>query len=198
MTFLHILDVSNNNFNGSLPQYLHNMFYGSKLRMISLRENKFQQLLPRSLANCTVLEAFDVSNNQFSDTFLSWLESLPNSELFILRSNQFYGKIFKSPETNYEFPNLWILDLFYNIFTGSLPLNSFRNWNASKLDNDHHLTYIQQKEYFNVATHHLYYYYDYSMKITNKGLDIVYKRSKTFLEPSICQALGLLERFQNL
>lgn len=142
MTFLHILDVSNNNFNGSRPQYLHNMFYGSKLRMFSLRGNKFQHLLPRSLANWTMLEAFDVTNNQFSDTFLSWLESLPYLELLILRSNQFYGKILESPETNYEFPNLWILDLCYNIFTWSFPLNSFRNWNASKLDNDHHLTYI--------------------------------------------------------
>ncbi|XP_030958439.1 receptor-like protein 9DC3 [Quercus lobata] len=181
MTFLHVLDVSNNNFNGSLPECLHNMFSGSKLRMISLRGNKFQGLLPRSLANCTMLEAFDVSNNQFSDTFLSWLENLPNLEILILRSNQFYGKILESPETNYEFPNLRILDLSYNIFTGNLPLNSFRNWNALKLDkHDHPLTYIHEKQYFNVGTHRLYYYYDYSMKITNKGMDTVYNKAQHF------------------
>ena len=97
------------------------------------------------------------------------------------------GKILECPETNYEFPNLQILDLSYNIFTGNLPFNRFRIWNASKLDNHCHLTYIQEKEYFNVGTHHLHYYYDYSMKITNKGL-----------KPSICQAIDLLERFQNL
>ena len=177
MTFLYVLDVSNNNFNGSLPECLHNMFYGSKLRMISLRGNKFQGLLPRSLANCTMLKALDVSNNQFSDTFPSWLENLPYLEILILRSNQFYGKILESPETNYEFPNLRILDLSYNIFTGNLPLNSFRNWNALILDkHDHPLTYIQENKSFNVGTHHLYYYYDYSMKITNKGVDTVYNK----------------------
>ncbi|KAL0006475.1 hypothetical protein SO802_014036 [Lithocarpus litseifolius] len=182
MTFLHVLDVSNNNFKGSLPECLHNVFYGSKLRMISLRGNKFQGLLPRSLANCTMLEAFDVSNNQFSDTFPSWLENLPNLKILILRSNQFYGKILESPETNYEFPNLRILDLSYNIFSGNLPLNSFRNWNALKLDKkDHPLTYVHEKQYFNVGTHHLYYYYDYSMKITNKGVDTVYKKVQDFL-----------------
>ena len=110
--------------------------------MISLRGNKFQGLLPRSLSNSTMLEAIDVSNNQFNDTFPSWLGNLPNLKLLLLLSNKFYGKILESLETNYQFPNLRIIDLSYNSFIGRLPLKSFRNWNTLKLDNEFPLTYI--------------------------------------------------------
>ncbi|XP_050259962.1 receptor-like protein 7 [Quercus robur] len=85
MTSLDFIDVSDNYFSGSLPQCLHNMLQGSKLRMISLRGNKFHGLLPRSLANCTMLEAIDVSNNQFNDIFPSWLGNLPNLKLLLLQ-----------------------------------------------------------------------------------------------------------------
>jgi Leucine-rich repeat (LRR) protein len=129
MTSLQILDVSDNYFSGSLPQCLHNML---ELRMISLEGNQFQGLLPRSFANCTKLESIDVSNNQFNDTFPSGLGNLPNLKLLLLRSNKFYGQILESSETNYTFPNLQVLDLSYNSFTGNFPLNSFklmpRNW----------------------------------------------------------------------
>ena len=133
----------------------------------SFERKQIPRLVTKIIGQLYMVEAFDVSNNQFSDTFPSWLENLQNLELLILRSNQFYGKILESLETNYEFPNLWILDLSYNIFTRNLPFNCFRNWNASRLDNNYHLTYIQEKEYFNMGTHHLYHYYNYSMKITN-------------------------------
>ena len=175
-TSLYLLDVSNNYFSSSLPQCMHNIFHGSKLRRLNLRDNKFQGLLPRSLANCTMLDAIDVSNNQFNDTFPTWLGSLPHLKLLMLRSNKFHGQILESPETNHEFPKLRILDLSYNRFTGKLPLNSFRNWNDLELDNEHHLTYIHVETSFSVGTYHWFKIYDYSMKITNKGLDTVYHK----------------------
>lgn len=175
ITSLHIFDVSDNYFGGSLPQCLHNMAQGSKLRTISLRGNKFHGLLPRSLASCMMLlEAIDVSNNQFNNTFPSWLENLPTLKLLLLQSNKFYGKILESHEINYGFPNLRILDLSYNNFTGKLPINSFKDWNALKLDKEHNLTYIQVEKSFNVGSFNSFYFYNYSIKITNKGLDIAY------------------------
>ena len=45
---------------------------------------------------------------------------------------------------------------------------------------DHPLTYIQENQSFNVGIHHLYYNYDYSMKITNKGVDTVYNKVQDF------------------
>jgi len=92
ITSLLIFDVSNNYFGSSLPQCLQNMVQGSKLRMISLRGNKLHGLLPRSLASCMMLEAIDVSNNQFNDTFPSCLGNLPTQKLLLLRSKKFYGK----------------------------------------------------------------------------------------------------------
>ena len=148
--------------------------------MISLRGNKFQGLLPRSLSNSTMLEAIDVSNNQFNDTFPSWLGNLPNLKLLLLLSNKFYGKILESLETNYQFPNLRIIDLSYNSFIGRLPLKSFRNWNTLKLDNEFHLTYIQAEISSSDGTYHMFYDYDYKMQLTNKGLDIAYDKVQEF------------------
>ena len=110
-TSLHIVDVSNNSFGGSLTQCLHNVFKGSELRAIRLSENKLQGLLPRSLVNCMMLEAIDVSNNQINDTFPSWLGNLPHLKVLLLRSNKFHCQTFENSETNYEFPNMQILDL---------------------------------------------------------------------------------------
>nr|XP_023879270.1 receptor-like protein 9DC3 [Quercus suber] len=176
ITSLNIFDVSDNYFGGPLPQCLHSMVQGSKLRMISLRGNKFHGLLPRSLASCMMLEAIDVSNNQFNDSFPSWLGNLPTLKLLLLRSNKFCGKILESPEIKYGFPNLRILDLSYNNFTGKLPINSFRNWNALKLDKDHNLTYIQGEKSFSVGSFNSFYFYYYSMKITNKGQYTAYHK----------------------
>ena len=77
----------------------------------SFERKQIPRLVTKIIGQLYMVEAFDGSNNQFSDTFPSWLENLQNLELLILRSNQFYGKILESLETNYEFPNLWILDL---------------------------------------------------------------------------------------
>ena len=173
-TSLRILDVSNNRFSRSLPQCLHDVFQGSEVRVIRLSENIFQGLLPRSLINCTKLEAIDLSNNQFNDTFPSWLGNLPHLKVLMLRSNKFHGQMFESPEANYEFPNLRILDLSYNSFTGKLPINSFKNWNALKSENEDHLTYIHTAISASGGT------YYWSMQITNKGLDRVYDKVQEF------------------
>ena len=91
-----------------------------------------------------------------------------------MRSNKFYGKILESPEINYEFPNLRIIDLSYNNFTGKFPINSFKNWNTLKLDKEHNLTCIQIEKSFSMGSFNSFYFYYYSMKITNRGLDIAY------------------------
>ena len=83
ITSLRIFDESDNYFGSSLPQCLHNMVQGSKLRTISLRGNKLHGLLPRSLASCMMLDAIDVSNNQFNDTFPSCLGNLPTLKFLL-------------------------------------------------------------------------------------------------------------------
>ena len=136
---LVLLDIRRNKLEGSIPQTWAN---GSKLMIIDFSQNKFQGWLPRSLAKCITLKALDLSNNQFNDTFPSWLGNLPNLKILILRSNKFYGPI-KIHNVNYEFPNLQIVDLSYNSFTGMLPVELLQNSNSSRSDLAYHLSYIQ-------------------------------------------------------
>ncbi|XP_030936225.1 receptor-like protein 7 [Quercus lobata] len=172
---LVLLNIQRNKFEGSIPQTWAN---GSKLMIINFSQNKFQGWLPRSLAKCITLKALDLSNNQFNDTFPSWLGGLPNLKILILRSNKFYGPI-KIHSVNYEFPNLQIVDLSYNSFTGMLPVELFQNSNSSRSDRAYHLSYIQVNSSFVMK----YSYqniifrckYSFSMMMTNKGVDTIYE-----------------------
>ncbi|XP_070681744.1 receptor-like protein 43 [Malus domestica] len=93
---------------------------GSSLRMIDVSHNKLQGQLPRSLANCVMLEYLVLSNNRFNDVFPIWLGTLLKLKLLAMRHNGFYGVIGKSRK-NVDFPKLRILDLAYNDFTGAVP-----------------------------------------------------------------------------
>jgi Leucine-rich repeat (LRR) protein len=205
MSSLEVLDLSDNNLSGSLPQCSHNFgdsllildirrnkfegripqtwTKGSKLMVINFSQNKFQGWLPRSLAKCIMLKALDLSNNQFNDTFPSWLGNLPNLKVLILRSNKFYGPI-KTPKANYKFPNLQIIDLSYNSFTGRLPLKFFQNSSSLRFDRAEHLTYIQVYSSFDLQNKYQNYRWDleysYSMIMTNKGVDTVYSKVQEF------------------
>ncbi|KAK9265897.1 hypothetical protein L1049_012449 [Liquidambar formosana] len=100
--------------------------------MIDFSQNQLQGWVPRSLANCEMLEILDLGNNQINDTFPSWLGTFPELKVLILRSNEFHGTI-RDPETNLGFPKLHIIDLFHNNFTGKFPSKYFKNWNSMKI-----------------------------------------------------------------
>ncbi|KAL4595646.1 hypothetical protein ACB092_12G106800 [Castanea dentata] len=111
---LVLLDIRRNKFEGSIPQTWAN---GSKLMIIDFSQNKFQGWLPRSLSKCIALKALDLSNNQFNDTFPSWLGNLSNLKILILRSNKFYGPI-KIHSVQEIFT---ALDFSSNRFAGDIP-----------------------------------------------------------------------------
>ncbi|KAK9994130.1 hypothetical protein SO802_023833 [Lithocarpus litseifolius] len=173
---LVLLEIQRNKFEGSIPQTWAN---GSKLMIINFSQNKFQGCLPRSLAKCITLKALDLSNNQFNDTFPSWLGNLPDLKILILRSNKFYGPV-KILNMNYEFPNLQIVDLSYNSFTGMLPVELLLNSNSSRSDLAYHLSYIQVNSSFVVERNYqnikFRFNYSFSMMMTNKGVDTIYEK----------------------
>ncbi|KDO39047.1 hypothetical protein CISIN_1g0408151mg, partial [Citrus sinensis] len=96
--------------------------------------NLFEGRIPRSLINCSKLEFLGLGNYQISDTFPSWLGTLPKLNVLILRSNIFYGVI-EEPRTGCGFSKLRIIDLSNNRFSGNLPSKSFLCWNAMKIVN---------------------------------------------------------------
>ena len=63
--------------------------------MIQLSQNRFEGPLPRSLANCTMLEFLEIGNNHIIDFFPSWLGILPKLRVLILQSNGIHGFIGK-------------------------------------------------------------------------------------------------------
>ncbi|GLT40217.1 hypothetical protein SLA2020_143680 [Shorea laevis] len=119
---LFILDLQMNKFNGRIPNLFVNY---SRLATIHLNGNQLEGMLPRSLVNCSHLEILDVGNNNLSDTFPHWLGVLPQLKVLILRSNRFHGAISNSMPVFY-FPQLTIIDVAQNDFTGLLPSNYFK------------------------------------------------------------------------
>ncbi|XP_058202577.1 receptor like protein 27-like [Rhododendron vialii] len=160
---LRMVDLSNNNLNGTIPSCLANStedllmlnlsgnnFQGSipstfttncQLLMIDLGQNQLLGPVPRSLANCTMLECLVLQNNQIEDTFPSWLGALPKLELLILGSNKFHGNIWDR-KNNSMFPKLRIIDLSCNGFSGNLPTEYICNWNGMKIINKENSTYM--------------------------------------------------------
>ncbi|CAF1860899.1 unnamed protein product [Brassica napus] len=110
---LIILDLSVNDFSGSIPNCLenlksnlsylslrHNHLSGSipgnvieSLRSLDVSHNQLVGKLPRSLMNFSALEVLNVESNRINDVFPSWLSSLQNLQILILRSNAFHGPI---------------------------------------------------------------------------------------------------------
>ncbi|KAG2293871.1 hypothetical protein Bca52824_040540 [Brassica carinata] len=143
---LAILDLSNNKLNSSFPLCGRN--FNSVLQTLNVRQNCLSgrlpeiitesirwldvghnqlvgKKLPRSLIRNSFLEVLNVERNKFNDEFPSWLSSLQELQVLVLRSNAFHGPITKT-----GFPKLRILDMSSNHFKGILPSDFFVNWTA--------------------------------------------------------------------
>ncbi|KAF3458006.1 hypothetical protein FNV43_RR02668 [Rhamnella rubrinervis] len=79
---LEILNLQGNNFNGSIP---HEIFANgdmqNTMRVLDLSHNQFQGRIPQSLINCSKLQVLNLGHNQISDTFPFWLQSLPELQV---------------------------------------------------------------------------------------------------------------------
>ncbi|CAL8174409.1 unnamed protein product [Prunus armeniaca] len=161
---LQVLELSNNNLSGMLPQCLGNssVFY-----------NKLQGKLPRGVMNCTQLKVLNFANNPMSDIFQSWFGALPELRIHILRSNGFHGVIGKHA-TKHEFPNLRIIDLSSNGFSSMLPSNYLEIWNSMKYVDENQRTYF---EVFTDVVGGEYFYFHYTMKISGKGVELKYDKT---------------------
>nr|XP_023883383.1 receptor-like protein 12 [Quercus suber] len=183
---LQVLDISNNKLNGHIPQCLghfsssllvlnmrNNCFQGSMpksfikgcgLMTLDLSHNQIQGKIPRSLVKCQMLEVLNLGNNNINEVFPFWLQSLPELRILVLRANGFHGPIW-DPHTGFGFSKLHVIDLSHNNFSGRLPSEYFRTWNAMQMvpakDKE-------QPEYMGIQSN----YYEDSMTVVNKGLEI--------------------------
>uniref|UniRef100_M0ZT05 Hcr2-0B n=1 Tax=Solanum tuberosum TaxID=4113 RepID=M0ZT05_SOLTU len=154
---LKVLDMRNNKLSGTLPTIFSN---GSSLRSFDLHGNKLEGEIPRSLANCKELQVLDLGNNHFIDTFPMWLGTLPKLKVLSLRSNKLHGSI-QPPRIETIFPELRIIDLSYNAFSGNLPSSLFQHLKAmTKPDPSmERVIYLEDT------------YYEDSITVATKGFD---------------------------
>ncbi|KAH0934742.1 hypothetical protein HID58_011859 [Brassica napus] len=168
---LEIIDISHNHFNGTLPEVFAN---GRNLRTLHVGHNELAGKLPRSLSKCSYLEVLNMEHNAISDTFPFWLESLQSLQVLVLHSNEFHGSLqHHHPKSASSFPELHIIDISYNSFSGILPFDFFVYLRAMYSErNRSELKYIGEERV---------YYQDDSLVLLNKGVEITYTRILTLL-----------------
>ncbi|XP_049363777.1 receptor-like protein Cf-9 homolog [Solanum verrucosum] len=126
ITALQVLDMRLNNLSGNIPTTFINE---SSLSSLNLHGNKLEGKIPQSLTNCKQLEVLDLGDNHLNDTFPVWLGTLPKLKVLSLRFNKLHGPIRTSRIEN-MFPELRIIDLSYNAFSGNLPSSLFQHLKA--------------------------------------------------------------------
>ncbi|CAF1706174.1 unnamed protein product, partial [Brassica napus] len=111
-------------FDSYLPN-LEASMHGITWRMFStqLRNSSNKNQIKWSLDERVISREF--GPNKLNDEFPSWLSSLQELQVLVLRSNAFHGPITKT-----GFPKLRILDMSSNHFKGILPSDFFVNWTA--------------------------------------------------------------------
>ncbi|MBA0849178.1 hypothetical protein Goshw_012522, partial [Gossypium schwendimanii] len=160
------LDLHANNFHGNIPDFCVNE--NNMLSTLNLNDNDFDGPLPKSLANCLLLEVLILGNNKINDTFPYSLGNLPSLQVLVLRSNNFHGQVI-NPDNQSYFSNLRILDLSHNNFSGYLPTTFFKSLEGMMGLADVDMAYMGDR----------FQYYTDSMVLTMKGEEIVLERILT-------------------
>ncbi|XP_010462193.2 PREDICTED: receptor-like protein 12 [Camelina sativa] len=222
LSYLQILDLSDNKLNGSIPWCLETIM--SSLSDLNLRNNKLSGILPEifqnakslitldvshnrlegkipaSLGGCSALEVLNVGSNTFNDMFPFHLNSLQKLQVLVLRSNKFHGKLHNSDGVWFGFPQLKIIDVSHNHFFGTLPSDYFLNWTVmfSNRDNDTEPKYIKSPSGS----------YYFSLVLMNKGISMEMERILTIytaidfsgnqLNGPIPDSIGLLKELRIL
>ncbi|XP_044473281.1 receptor-like protein 33 [Mangifera indica] len=187
-TLLQVLDLSNNRFNGSVPNCLiqrsetlgvlnlgSNNLTGTildtfpetcALETLVLNGNHLEGMVPKTLANCTMLEVLDLGRNKINDKFPCWLKNISSLRVLVLRSNRFYGNI-SCQEIDGAWPKLQIVDLAINSFNGTLPGKYLTTWKAMMADKDAAVKHLR----FEFLELNKFYYQD-AVTVTSKGLEM--------------------------
>ncbi|XP_008361365.1 receptor-like protein 7 [Malus domestica] len=90
LTVFTSIDISCNNFNGSIPEEVGKL---TSLHGLNLSSNALTGAIPSSLGNLRQLESLDLSDNKLSGTIPSQLSKLNFLSFLNLSSNQLVGKI---------------------------------------------------------------------------------------------------------
>ncbi|XP_062073808.1 receptor-like protein EIX2 [Humulus lupulus] len=115
------LDISKNNFSGSIPECLVSL---SKLKSLIISYNQLSGPLPQSLWSLSNLLSLDISNNQLSGPLPQSLWSLSNLLSLDISNNQLSGPL---PKCLGSLSNLDSLNIASNNFEGDVSEVHFAN-----------------------------------------------------------------------
>ncbi|KAH7568026.1 hypothetical protein JRO89_XS07G0216500 [Xanthoceras sorbifolium] len=131
LTFLRVLDLSNNSFHGHIPfdfgRFLH-------IRRIKLASNSINGTIPVGLSSCHDLRTLELASNRFSGNLPPELGLLKRLKIFDVSVNDLSGTI---PPSFGNLSSLTYLALARNHLVGEIP---------SQLDRLHNLLVIQFSE----------------------------------------------------
>ncbi|XP_059658777.1 receptor-like protein 37 [Cornus florida] len=162
-----VFDRYNQELTGYLPE-----FHGSRpLVVLKLAGTSFSGELPNSISNLNSLNEMDISEYNFSWSIPSSIGTLSELKVLILRFNKFHGAI-RHLESSFSFPTLRFIDLSHNGFKGELPSNFFRTW-RSMMAVDNNQSYLRASQEL-VSKFGWLENYNYSITITNKGVQTIY------------------------
>ncbi|XP_047983427.1 receptor-like protein 19 [Salvia hispanica] len=183
-TRLQVLDLSDNNLSGNIPNCL---LKSSTLGVLNLKRNKISGVIPDlfsstcglktldlsqnnlggriplSIANCTSLEVLNVGNNKIDDTFPCKMKHSSSLRVLVLRNNKFHGNISCS-EVKGSWPNLQIIDIAFNNFSGEISPRFITSWQGMMQKNGRGgFIHFQGSVSF---------YYQDAVTVTIKGLEL--------------------------
>ncbi|XP_057797766.1 receptor like protein 22-like [Salvia miltiorrhiza] len=143
---LQMLNLRRNNISGEIPDKFPT---NCGMRILELSNNNLGGNFPKSLANCKSLWWVSVGENNIRGSFPCMLPS--RLKYLMLRSNSFYGEV----RCGESWPNLQIIDIASNNFSGDLHHVSFSAWNKVMPQSDADMKH--QKSGMNVVRPDLYY-----------------------------------------
>ena len=120
MTSLRHLDLSWNNFNSSIPNWLYSF---SRLEFLNLRSSNLQGTIFSAIGNLTSAISIDLSGNELEGKLPRSLGNLCNLSVIILSSNKWSQEISEILESLSRClsDRLEMLDLSYSQLHGHLP-----------------------------------------------------------------------------
>ncbi|XP_058077517.1 receptor-like protein EIX2 [Magnolia sinica] len=120
-TSLHVLDLSYNNFNSRIPNWIANI---SSLVFLDLAGNQLNGSIPAGLGGLSSLQYLCLRGNQLNGNIPAALGGLSSLQYLFLDDNQLNGTI---PTSLGQLSNLSSLDLSNNSLTGNVSESLFEN-----------------------------------------------------------------------
>ncbi|KAF7082366.1 hypothetical protein CFC21_086241 [Triticum aestivum] len=147
LTFLKILDLSQNNFHGEIPSSIGRLF---RLQHLNLSGNSLDSDVNSDLKNCTSLESIDLDRNLLTGEIPAWLGGLSNLKTMRMYRNRFTGII---PPSIANLSALEAIDFAANQLEGVIPegLGKMTSLSSIRLS-ENHLAGTIPAAFFNLSS----------------------------------------------